>query len=175
MLEKASAEQGTFLHQWQAEGRSFTGGGLWPPNEVRRKGVVRRVNHRGFCRMDMLRGSSKEIATRSGEHCPAQRFQRVDKRSGRGGGVRKAGSVDLLRSEGKGVLCKAEDNKWVAWESPVPLKVLSSQLPLITFRNLITYGERKEVGGRAVRKADNHREEDPVAKRGKLVCQLVAS
>ena len=150
---------------------------MWPPNEVRRKRVLRRVNYRGFYRMDMppaLGGSSKEVATRSGEHCPAQRFQRVNKRPGRGGRVGKAGNVDLLGSEGKGVVCKAEDNEWVAWEGPMPLKVLSSQLPLITFRNLITYGERKEIGGRAVREADNHREEDPVAKGGKLVCDLPA-
>ena len=131
--------------------------------------------------MDMpsaQRGSSKEVATRSGKHCPAQRFQGVNKRSGRGGRVRKAGNVDLLCSEGKGVLGKTEDNKWMAWEGPMPLKVLSSQLPLITFRNLITNGKREEVGGRTIRKTNNHigrRIQLPKEVSWCVTCQLVAS
>ena len=57
----------------------------------------------------------------------------------------------------------------------MPLEILRSKLPLITFWNLIADGERKEVGGRAIGEANDHGEEDPIAKRGKLVCDLPAS
>ena len=108
----------------KAEGRSTAWGGLWPTDEVRWK--VWRLNHRGFCGMDMTTaqgGSSKKGATGSRKHCPTKRFQGINKRSGGRGGVREAGNVHLL--------C-------MAWEGPMPLTVFSSQLPLVAFRNLIT-------------------------------------
>ena len=56
----------------------------------------------------------------------------------------------------------------------MPLEILRSELPLVTFWNLIADGEGKKVGGRAIGETNDHGEEDPIAKRGKLVCDLPA-
>ena len=83
--------------------------------------------------------------------------------------------MDFVRCESKGILCKAEDNQWMAREGAMPLEVLGSKLPVVTSWDLIPDGEGKKVGGRAIGETNNQGEKYPVTKRGKLVCNLPIS
>ena len=55
----------------------------------------------------------------------------------------------------------------------MPLEILRSELPLITFWNLIADGEGKKVGGRAI--AMGRRIQLPKEVSWCVTCQLVAS
>ena len=160
-------------------GKREGGGTAWrlvrPTDNVRREGIVIRIDNQSFFRVDVPlthRGRSKVVAARGSKQCPPRGFRRVRSGSRVGRWVREVGNVHMKSTECEGVKGKAENDTRVTRQRAVPFEVFSLHLPLIAWRNLVTGGEVEEVGGRAIGETHDKREEAPRAEVSDLVSDL---
>ena len=106
-----------------------------PTDNVRREGIVLRLDNQSFFRVDVPlthRGRRKVVAARGSKQCPTRGIRRVHSGSGVGRWVREVDNVHMRSMKREGVKGKAENNTRVTRQRAVPFEVFSLHLPLIT-------------------------------------------
>ena len=106
-----------------------------PTDNVRREGIVLRLDNQSFFGVDVPlthRRRRKVVAARGSKQGPPRGIRRVHSGSGVGRWVREVDNVHMRSMKREGVKGKAENNTRVTRQRAVPFEVFSLHLPLIT-------------------------------------------